>query len=381
MLMKLVNAWKTQPRGSSIERIVFGASGALFVLLFLLDFRFFTAANLLVTNATALFFGVAALLLTGFFPATGGTLLFVVILISGLFSAELSFLGLGIYLVAANWMYRGWYLPAVVGPLVVEGTNLGVTGNNGFIVAFILGMAIAAPAGLGVRWQSRRAELLEDQLRHVQEVAREEATDRLKSELHDTVARNLAQLILAAQKLPRGSEGTEESERIEALARNSLDAIRTLIKGQEAAPKSGSIEEAIASSKTMLREKKITLEVAGDESVCENSTHDQASIASLAIQEGALNILKYGRSHSTAELTFDMDDDSSLTMAFINVVGKAEEVVFLAGGFGLVNLTARAQSMGGDAYGWLDDDKWILTLTVPSVRTKDPIGELNVAQN
>lgn len=381
MVTKLVNAWKNQPRGSLTERIAFAASGALFLILFLPDLGHFGTIEILVANVVVLLCGVAALLLTGFFPATGGTLLFVVMIVAGMLDTELGFLGFGIYLVVADWMYRGWYIPAIVGPLIVEGTNMVLNSNTGFITAFILGMAIAVPAGLGLRCQSRRAGLLEDQLRHVQEIAMEEATDRLKSELHDTVARNLAQLVLAAQKLPRSSESTEEPERIEALARSSLDAIRTLIKGQETAPKSSSMREAIASSKTMLQEKKITLEVAGEEKVCENSTHDQADLVSLAIQEGALNILKYGRSHSTAQLIFDMDDDRSLTMTFMNEVGTAEEVVFIAGGFGLVNLTARAQSMGGDAYGWQDNDKWILTLTVPSARTENQIGDLNVTEN
>ncbi len=379
MLKKWLHAWQNQPRGTLIERIYFAAGAAILGLDLLLGP--FNGGNegISAFNIATAALSFLALTLTGFFPAAGGTLVITILTVTAMLNGDASVYGIGVYLVAADWAYRGWLSLAIVGPVLVEGCNIIISGDPGYVLAFIIGTSLALPVGMGFRWHSMRAENLRKEIESTRELAKQEAVDGLRAELHDTVARNLAQLTVATQNLLIGQDTEAKAARIENLARESLNLVRSLIKDQDAKTQPQSIGEAIEGCQSILSEKGISLDVLNRESAEQNLTESQMAIITLAIQEGGLNILKYGRKKSAASLRFEIENDSSITMFMISeIAATEEEILFDTGGYGLVNLAARARPSGGDAFGWQDGNKWILTMFLPKApKATDQIGALD----
>lgn len=315
----------------------------------------------------------ASLLLSARFPVYAGS---AVILLSIIFvhvdhsnSAYLAS-----YVVVGDWVAMGLVGPALVSLVAFEAsvlsTSLRILPQ---IFSSVLASALTLGVGFGVLIYRRRIARAQERADH----AEEELRGELSAALHDTVARDLVRISLAAQELSAGGDHIDpvEADEIEALAGSALGHVRKLIRG-DSAISTADLVGTVEASKDMLTQRRIDLTVTLPEEVLDSLDPDQESLACLVVGEGATNALKYSASSSTAELTFTSEEDGSVSILLssqISEVDRADST--LQGKFGLDHLAAAVATRGGRLWTRRSGHRWVLMAQIPPAT-----GALTTAQ-
>lgn len=336
------------------------------------------------------------LALTGWHPAMGGT---VVIAIGTLMvlvpndTVGSSLMFLGIFAVAADWISREWWIAAVPALLVPQTVQLSASHQ---LLADSFGAALASSiailGGLLLRHFEHREYILEqkqataEEERAMAEDALELATrsqkeirQDLAATLHDTLAADLVRIALSSRSLATmidSSEVAETARELEEASRATLRDLRTLITTTTTAQqdKTATTATVIQTCETMLSGRSIQLSADLPENLDAWCSIDLRKNIALIIQEGALNILKYGKADSKASLSIEISDETAIDIMMVNecTTEHIEDHSEISGGFGLENLSTRIANTGGFLEASQRIDRWVLVAHLIE-QVKEPV--------
>lgn len=313
---------------------------------------------------TAMCVGVALL---GPRPLLGGM---VCILFSGLdiiLDTNVTFPSLGIYIVVTDWVAHRWFARAAA--ILLLNSVLVLIHNHFSLVTLtssVMSVGISVAFGLTLLWA-------QDRVRAARVEARAEITRDLSAELHDTVARDLTRIIVTAEQIAFESGPSPETQQIQACAREALASTRSIIDGRPERARNESFHSVITKCSRMLEMRLIQLNTDVPENILDNLPRMVKETIILAVKEGAANILKYAAADSDADLIIANEYSSGRILLTLSNTYEEDSRPhsLLAGQFGLKNLEARAEVLGGQVmYGALNG-KWILTLDLPAT---EPAG-------
>lgn len=379
MYSRVRDLFLEQPRGTQARRIIFGGLAALLLLLDVFSW-YGSGKDPSALDVEPLVATCLALALTGWLPATGGTLFALVtatiLLVPG--DSGIVFPLVGVFAVVADWISRKWYLPALVALALVQVPQF-LTSTNWLadVVGFLLGLAVAVPIGLGVQWSEERAGALRQEVK-VSQVAAESAAALVRRDLnlalHDTVAQDLVRIIVAGQSAARRTTDPQTAEEVQELSELARDAMRHVraLMGDVGVGHTDPVQplgDILATCQAMLAGRAITLDadLPGDiDAVC---SLRQRSVLGLVLREGTTNILKYARVGTTAHLSVEVLEDGRAAVTMANLIDPAADDTrgALSGGYGLDSLTERAAREGGSLHFGSNGGTWLLSVTVPRI--------------
>lgn len=289
----------------------------------------------------------------------------------------LAFSFLGIYAVLADWIAKRWYVRAVVAFLTVSAIQLIFSDNLlADSIEIVVGTLAAIGLGVGISASKRRLAHMEVEVALSKEDARgahEEVRNDVAASLHDTVARDLAGIIITAEgliPLTDNSESKEKLLRIERSARESLSAIRRLIAQYSSSP-TQTVHDVIRTCTTMLEGNGIKLETEIPAAIDEALTSRQRLLLALAIRESTSNALKYAAPDSTVQLVMELLPLGTVTLTTTNLIGSDLGDAALCGGFGLTHLRSRIEENDGTLHAGPIDSRWLLVATIPAVPDRE----------
>lgn len=327
-----------------------------------------------------------ALALVGWFPAVGGAIFAIIIFTGILLPPEIVVVSvpfIGIYVVAADWISRRWYIAAAIMLVALEGAEIFQSdAPTGDFLGLILGVGFAILAGAGLRWNHVRVEALEEQRQRAASEAETSVRHKLAATLHDTVASDLVRVIVASQSIAQHTQEPDTAAELEALgdtAREAMWHLRVLMDeaGVTRNDPQDPLAEVLGKCRTMLAGRHITVNADVADGVDVACTSGQRSVLALALREGATNVLKYAPSGSTVNLTVETLPGGGISLAMANDVDPAacDADGALSGGFGLVSLAERAAREGGTARYGCAGGTWLLTVELPGrPMVQEPTG-------
>ncbi|MBB5845642.1 two-component system sensor histidine kinase UhpB [Mobiluncus mulieris] len=269
-----------------------------------------------------------------------------------------------------NWVWQGLLLYASTSAvLLIRAEDITLT-----LIFLCLQFAVSLIVGLLMRQQRDYTALLQGYLDSsglAAEQIRSQLRRELAAQLHDTTAKDLAQISLAAQKL-RDDPSSVTSEALAELASAASAAakrIRPMILNLDISRESISLEKALVESRKMLTARGITLDVVVPKGTDQLLTRQQQLVASLVVRESASNILKYAPENSLASLELSLDEARNLSVYSQNRVAEHPDTSF-TGGYGLRNLEDKITSEGGELLFGKSGDKWNLSVEIPFRKEK-----------
>lgn len=385
---RLETWFNRQPHGGWGRRASFGALAAI---LGGLEIATGAAAGYSATGVEMVLATSVALAATGWLPATGGTLytLLMIVATTGLVDGPtVSLTVIGIYGVVADWISRGWYVQALVALAAVEAAQVATTDSlSAEIVGLVLGTAFATAIGIGLRWNQRHVEALRvdaEQSRRDALVAQETIQHELAAALHDTVARDLVQIIVDSQSIARRAPDPGTAEEVDHLGDLGRDAMRHVRSMMGGAPTGGlqivePIASVVATCADMLRGREIPLEAQLPDDIDTACPPRVLRILALALREGTTNIDRYGRAGSPARLLIEVLDGGGAALTMTNSIDPTSQDArtVLMGGYGLDNLSRAVANEGGKVHFGSTGGTWMLTVTQPASPGRDlPSGPL-----
>ncbi|MFC7581526.1 sensor histidine kinase [Schaalia naturae] len=380
---RLASLIDRQPHGGTGRRIVFGLLAAL---LFVLEVTLGDPTSRGLIGIELTLGACAALASAGWLPALGGTL-FGALMLTGIALpdaiASPVLLGIGLYAVIAEWVSRRWYIPSVLLLAAVESAQFATTSSPAAEAAGLaLGGVFAITLGLGIQWNERRVDVLREQAESSRRdalVAKESIQRELAAALHDTVARDLVQIIVDSQSIARRSPDPGTAEEVDHLGDLGRDAMRHVRSMMGTAAVTGDIplREPVASvvevCRQMLEGRGIRVDTdlpAGIDTACEPRAH---SILALSIREGMTNVYKYGREGSPARLVVELLGHGGVALSMANAIDPVSQDArsSLMGGFGLDNLARAVANEGGRIRFGSTGGTWLLTVALPAAPAQE----------
>lgn len=379
MYSRVRDVFLEQPKGTRARRVIFGA---LAVLLLLLDVFSWYASSTdpSVLDVEPLIAVCLALALTGWLPATGGTLYALVtgtvLLAPG--DSGITFPLVGVFAVVAEWISRKWYLQAVLALALVQVPQFLTSSNwQADTMGLLLGLAVSVPIGLGVQWSEERAGALRQEVK-VSQVAAESAAALVRRDLnlalHDTVAQDLVRIIVSGQSAARRTTDPQTAEEVQELSELARDAMRHVraLMGDVGVGHTDPVQplgDVLATCQAMLAGRAITLDADLPEDIDAVCSLRQRSVLGLVLREGTTNILKYARVGTTAHLSVEVLEDGTAAVTMANLIDPAADDArgALSGGYGLDSLTERAAREGGSLHFGSNGGTWLLSVTVPRI--------------
>lgn len=379
MYSRVRDIFLEQPKGTRARRVIFGALAALLLLLDVFSwYASWTDPSALAVEP--LIAGCLALALTGWLPATGGTLYAlvtgIVLLAPG--DSGITFPLVGIFAVVAEWISRKWYLQAVLALALVQVPQFLTSTNwQADAMGLLLGLAVAVPIGLGVQWSEERAGALRQEVK-VSQVAAESAAALVRRDLnlalHDTVAQDLVRIIVSGQSAARRTTDPQTAEEVQELSELARDAMRHVraLMGDVGVGHTDPVQplgDVLATCQAMLAGRAITLDADLPEDIDAVCSLRQRSVLGLVLREGTTNILKYARVGTTAHLSVEVLEDGTAAVTMANLIDPAADDTrgALSGGYGLDSLTERAAREGGSLHFGSNGGTWLLSVTVPRI--------------
>ncbi|MDO5676353.1 MAG: histidine kinase [Propionibacteriaceae bacterium] len=334
-------------------------------------------ANLRVVDASSLLVLLAfwaALCSAGWHSLAGGAMyaaLFLTATLTGL-SEGLHLPVFGIYVIAAEWISRSWFVPAGALLFVVEATLLGQTEYPAAQVSSMLvGVMLAVGLGMISRWHvlrhdrlHARAEASQQEALHAEARVRRE----LATQLHDTLAKDLARVNITAQRLATHSAdpaSRAELAHLAELASTAARRLRPVITGLATNGIDAHLDEILTTCTIMLRSRSITLDSDLPADLNDQLTQRQRILAGLMIRESTTNVLKYAPHGATANLLIDLTGQS-LTITVSNPISQETPPLGVTGGYGLANLHQHIATEGGTLDYAATSHGWIITATIPA---------------
>ncbi len=285
-------------------------------------------------------------------------------------------IGFGLYLILILWFVRSWIIPAGL-VLILSETLLIVMSDvpELQIVSSLLVGGTVLAVGLALRYYSERKISAEKETEEAI-LARDQVRQELASQLHDTIAKDTAHVLLLAQDFAgRHPELSNEITPIVTAASSASRTIRPMIMSLGGDKDPVALQDVIDQVTAMLKTRHIALAVTQDEEITKALPQPQESTAALAIRECGTNILKYAPANSDADLTVDIDDGTgTLSLSMTNVVSEETPVEGVTGGYGLKNLQTRLRYEGGDMELARLVNRWLVYITIPAARKENPVG-------
>lgn len=380
------------------------------------------AITLVLTLAMA-----ASACLLGWWPRAAGSAVIVVGLLDTAIDGGLLALSLATGIVLAEWTSRRWSAAVVAAigaglvAVVLSPADIALG-----LYAIALVDFVSVLVGLSMRRYEERldeAARREELLRLRLEIERRDVHAGIALALHDSVATDLAQVLVGARLLARDPRGAESQERVSYVLRAAEDSMRhvrelmrlmqreaparpgTAAPPPGAGPSTGARQGAAPPD--VLVDAEEPLDGPGAEplavpgaygaalaargmsledglSACAQEIAElvpaQRRLVSLVLREGIVNALKYAPEGSAVRLTGESEESStSIEIASVLPRGGADCPAhapdpLLSGGFGLRGLAARAESLGGSLSAGPVGGLWLLGLTLPRLARPEALA-------
>lgn len=281
--------------------------------------------------------------------------------------------GLAVYVVAADLFARkkyGWAVGTMTAALIAQLNRTGLFADE-FPIPILVGCAIAVIAGLLLRRRVgrderalRAAETSEDKPTETAESVRNQTA----AILHDTVARDLVEILVYAQDLADNPQKeTADIGRVEAAARSGLRHLQDLTAPRSPSPSQTPIGEVIAEGARMLESHGQHLQSTIAAGTDAKITGRSLDVLGRVIAEAIMNVVKYAPAGATAQLTLTVED-GTVELVISNPIAQTpradKEVASTR--LGLKNANRQISEIGGSLYQWQVGDTWILNVHVPS---------------
>ncbi|SHE25811.1 Hypothetical protein ACGLYG10_2047 [Actinomyces glycerinitolerans] len=354
------------------------------------------ASTVVLTILTAL-----GSVLLGWFPRFAGVLVVVCSMADEVLSAGVLLSSVVLQLVVVDWLSRRWDA-AVVAVVAVHAMTGTVVANDSmaFMRAQAVLTAIAVIVGMALRqYEHRLVELAEREARLRLELENEEL--RVRSEialtLHDSIATDLAQVVVAGQSLARDLPAGSEEDRARALVdagqqamthlRGLMDGLRTPDSVTER--KNIDLRAAVSECRRMLESRGVLFEAGSSVSwdvLLRDLDPPSQTLLVLALREGAVNALKYAPDGSTVVVEIDqIGDHINLEVSSARHTGGGQSATIeemrrqgMSGSTGLSGLAMRAARLGGKVVYGPAGDRWLLGASVPVRLGAEPDGGADV---
>lgn len=283
-------------------------------------------------------------------------------------ASHLALPALGVYLICMTWIIHGWFLPAFIALTISQifffdiFTSTNDTSDR--IISTLVVFLLVTSTSL----------ILKALINHIkttiykQNVAQKTgATIRanLAAELHDTIAKDLAQIAITAQNISLNHPHlAHELDPLSHMAQNAAHRIRPIILNLDSHAQQQSLDEAITMSSTMLTTRSITLNIDSESHLDAELDHQTINLTSLFVREAATNALKYAPPNTIVDLIIELSSNTiSLTMR--NDIAEQNIPTHLTGGYGLANLEQHIHTSGGNLSFFRHDNEWVIIATLP----------------
>lgn len=281
---------------------------------------------------------------------------------------------LGLHLIVIIWLIHHHWLAAICLFLGASLSRILLSDDPlEWILNEILLTTITLGIGFTLRTFKDRKDVSERSLTAVRQEAHNAVASvrrELAARLHDTIAKDLARVAITAQEL--AAAHPELAAEITPLARIAQDAshrLRPTIMDLNLSASAPSLRFAVKESASMLRTRKLVLDVRMAADIDNLLSRQAMRTAALFVREAATNALKYSKGKTTVELHVDIhSDEVSLTM--LNQISKKPANLDLTGGFGLANLQSRIASEGGRMSFVSTGTQWLINAAIPNLQTK-----------
>ena len=313
----------------------------------------------------------AAVLLTGWFPFSGGLFFVTISTAIYLVGVPVAFPTLGLYAVVALWISKGWLAASVVALVLTGATEIIFSGTPAAsAVAVATGTAFAVPVGFLLRHSATRImreRQRSERYRAQAEVTLETVSKELAVYLHNSVMRDLVGIALLSRA---ANEGSDEYPRFSRIQDLSLDAMSKVRELGDSFPTSRvgdgkTLTHVLEECQALLASRRIRLHV--DIAALKRAKLSNAAQSTLnvALLEATTNILKFAPQGTTATILSSMED-GLVSVVISNDLGDSTvNPGPLSGGLGLTSLSAELSRLGRDLYYWVAGKRWVLTLYLP----------------
>ena len=354
---------------------------ALAVLLFLADAFFYPPA----TAASSVFLAMmcVALGFAGRFPRLSSAS-FLILLFAGLAAPhELASIGLsalGIYAVAALWIYKGRYIAAALALATYGAIHLPGPYLRAGLLELVIGAFLSVLIGVsGRRFTARlrtadTALALEKERSHALLAEARQSTAQI---LHDTAAAHLVRAIAAQEE----ALATTSDPRLSLQLRAALDATRAAMTDLRfvidaspvRAPAPDTLSGLLRDSERMLASHGIALDADVEGDLENRLDVERRTLLLTLVREGCVNVFKHAPKDSTASLiieSVDLPSRAGLELTLINEVG-ASATTEASSGLGLPGLARQAAVLGARLETHVIADRWVLSARIPLARSED----------
>lgn len=233
----------------------------------------------------------------------------------------------------------------------------------------ILVLGVAAVVGLPfylIDRQLRQTHAENAELSVKLSTAAEDTGKAVEHLLHDTIAKDLAHISVAAQRLKTEADPGVRTELIEKIAASAQAASKRLrgIMAELSEPQLDvSLAQVIRQAQDLLATRQLTLSVDGDGELTA-TTSQQRIIAAAVIREAAANAFKYAAPASEVYLMIQFEPGEPLEISVSNRVA-ADAPSELAGGRGIRYLLDKVENAGGALHYGRRGERWMLVASIP----------------
>lgn len=360
----------TRQRVSSYKLAYLLAAG----LIVIVELAFHTLSDALAASAVLVLALLGVTLAVAPWIGIAGDVLYIAAFVAADFSGyteSLSFPVIGVFLIAVIWVIEHHALRAI---LVLVGTaTLGIALSEKPVTR-LASEAVLAVIVLGIgfilRAYSDRAAISARELAAERQASCEAAASvrgELAVQLHDTIAKDLAQVAILVQNLAAAHpELADEIDPIANITQGASRRLRPMIMDLNQTVAAPSFRAAVKESAVMLRSRSMVLNVEMVADIDHLLSRQALLTASLFVRETATNVLKYGQSSTSVELYVDFEG-SELALMMRNQISTEPIDRTLTGGFGLANLQSRIESEGGRMSFTSTGVHWIINAAIPNL--------------
>lgn len=332
---------------------------------------------------------------SGFFPAQGGIAVASLLTFAYATEAEIAAPTMGLYLVLAYWVSKGWWGPAAAALLSAGGAEVAFTSMPVPTAAgILLGSTFSIVSGLLLRQYWSRIAAARAQAEESEAKARTAAQavrQDLAASLHDSVVRDMVRVAMLSSAVGPGSADQEQWEAVERLSLNAMGKLREIAgvkvdssdlgtqgvlagngdsaaaRGPRRQPEPESLSEVVSECRRIVASGGMELNVVGlsPDSVPLGTVEHAA--AAVALREACTNVLKYAQTGSKALLRVSLED-GVVSFVLTNLVGPdTPRASALSGKFGLKAVQVQAADSGGNANYWRAGDRFVFSLDLPAL--------------
>lgn len=354
---------------------------ALAVLLFLADVFFYPPT----TAASSAFLAMmcVALGFAGRFPRLSSAS-FLILLFAGLAAPhELASIGLsalGVYAVAALWIYKGWYITAALALATYGAIHLPGPYLRAGLLELAIGAFLSVLIGVGGRRFTARlrtadtALALEKERSHALLAEARQSTAQI---LHDTAAAHLVRAIAAQEEALAKTSDPRLSLQLRAAldaTRAAMTDLRFVIDASPVlSPAPDTLSGLLRDSERMLASHGIALDADVEGDLENRLDVERRTLLLTLVREGCVNVFKHAPKDSTASLiieSIDLTSRAGLELTLINEVG-ASTTTEASSGLGLPGLARQAAVLGARLETHVIADRWVLSARIPLARSED----------